>query len=86
MPTCHEVADAIATDRLEEAPLRRRLAVFLHLLLCRHCRRYARQMRTIGVAARELLAHSEGEGKSLERLRRALLRSAGPPNREPDRD
>jgi hypothetical protein len=32
----------------------RRLEVRLHLLMCRHCSRYAEQIRKLGLAARRL--------------------------------
>lgn len=73
MPRCREVSGAVASGALDEAPIRRRLAVRLHLVMCRHCRRYARQLRAIGRATRELLSSSEAEDDSVERLRRALL-------------
>jgi hypothetical protein len=37
-----------ATEYLERSmPLRRRLLVWYHLLICVHCRRYIRQLRVI---------------------------------------
>ncbi len=82
MPRCRDVTRAIAGGALEEAPLRRRLGVRLHLLLCRHCRRYARQIRAIGLAARDVLASPSGEHESLARLRAALLGRLEPPDPE----
>lgn len=79
MPSCRQVARALSTGELEGSPLSRRLAVRLHLLLCQHCRRYARQIRAIGTAARQVMGGQEGERESLERLRRALLDRATPP-------
>jgi hypothetical protein len=78
MPSCREATRMIAGG-LAEAPARQRLGVRLHAMLCRHCRRYARQMRAIGTAARELLARPSGEHESLERLRKALLGRIEPP-------
>ena len=37
MPSCREVTRAIAGGSLEEALLRQRLGVWLHLLLCCYC-------------------------------------------------
>lgn len=73
MPTCREVTRMIASGGLAEASARQRLGVRLHAMLCRHCRRYARQMRAIGMAARKVLARPSGEHESVERLRKALL-------------
>ena len=48
-----------ASDRLASAGFRQRLAVRMHLLMCRHCRRYARQLRAVARAARELARGTE---------------------------
>jgi hypothetical protein len=80
MPSCREVARRISTGELEEALPMGRLGVRLHLLMCRHCRRYAGQLRAIGRVARELLARPTGEEASLERLRRALRDRLKPPD------
>ena len=79
MPSCREVTRAVATDELEGAPLLRRFAVRLHLLVCGHCRRYARHIRAIGLAAREVLARPSGDRESLGRLRRVILARLEPP-------
>ncbi len=83
MLTCKEVTKAIATDELSEAGIRRRLAVRLHLLQCRYCRRYAAQIRAIGEAARGLFGQATDSG-SLEDLKARILsqapKSDGPGN------
>jgi len=79
MASCREVTRAIATGSLEEAPAFQRLGLRLHLLLCHHCRRYVRQLRALGQAARELLARPSGERESLERLRKLFLDRFEPP-------
>jgi hypothetical protein len=73
MPSCREVSRSIASGQAEEPSLRLRLGVRLHLLMCRHCRRYARQIRAIGLAARQVLAGASGERDSLERLQATIL-------------
>lgn len=73
MPSCREVTLKIAAGSLAEASARQRLGIRLHVMMCRHCRRYARQMRAIGLAARELLARNGHERESLQRLRQELL-------------
>lgn len=46
-----------ATEYLERSmPLRRRLLVWYHLLICVHCRRYIRQLRVIIAMLPKLLA------------------------------
>jgi predicted anti-sigma-YlaC factor YlaD len=47
MLNCKELTE-IATDYLEQdLPWGERLRVQLHLWMCRHCRRYLNQMRTV---------------------------------------
>jgi hypothetical protein len=55
--TCKEVSTRIARAEMEGAPLMRRLALWLHLAMCRHCRVFQHQLVAMGRAAR-LLAHA----------------------------
>jgi hypothetical protein len=73
MLKCKEVTRAIAGDELATADWRRRLSVRLHLLVCRHCRRYARQLRIIGEAARHVFGSTTPDSPSRQRLRRSIL-------------
>jgi len=70
MPSCREVTLAVAGEELERASLGRRMMIRLHLLMCRHCRRYAAQIRAVAEAARELASR---QGEDVARLRRAVL-------------
>ncbi len=82
MMTCREVASLIASDGLEGAWWGRRLGVRLHLLMCRHCRRYAEQLRAIGAGARKHWGRQAEDPKTLQRLERDILersKSKGPP-------
>ena len=54
MLRCRDVVELIGTDALTAAPLRRRLAVRLHLGMCQHCRAYARSLRRLAESARAL--------------------------------
>jgi len=54
MLSCRDVSTLLATDALERAPWPRRMSVRLHLMMCRHCRRYEVQLSAIGEAARDL--------------------------------
>ena len=78
MLTCREVSRAVAADELERAGLWQRLGVRLHLLMCRHCRRYAAQLRAIGETTRELFRGETEDRGRIERLRQVILQ-AGPP-------
>jgi len=73
MLTCKEVSKSIASDELTTTSWRQRLSVKLHLLMCRHCRRYARQMRAIGEAAKQIFSDSPADPDSRERLRSSIL-------------
>lgn len=54
MLRCREVTRLHASDELERATLATRIGVRLHLMMCRHCRRYVRELRRIGEAVRSL--------------------------------
>jgi len=54
MLTCRDVTE-LATEYQEETlPLRRRLGMRLHILMCGACRRYLAQLRTVAAALRRL--------------------------------
>ena len=74
MPTCKEVSRAVAADELLAAGWRKRLQIRLHLFMCGPCRRYARQIRHIGTAARELLGNRSLDTPARDTLRDAVLK------------
>ncbi len=76
MLRCNEVARILASDLLDDLAWGRRLALQMHLLMCRHCRRYARQLRAIGTAARRLWGEESVDPSTLERLERGILRDS----------
>ena len=51
MTTCHDISMLVSTGGLAEAPLLRKLEVRMHLVMCRHCRAFRRQVETIAAAA-----------------------------------
>ena len=61
MITCEEVSTLISTDALQAQSAWRRMNVRLHLMMCRHCRRFARQVALLGRAARDLGAIYDAE-------------------------
>ena len=71
----------IASDQLAGAGWGTRLTVRLHLLMCRHCRRYAAQLAAIGTAARSLLQQDPGPPQELEK---AILERCLEVRRKPD--
>lgn len=56
MLSCNEMMRLGASGELEEASWGTRFRVTMHLAMCRHCRRYARQLRMIADAARRIAA------------------------------
>lgn len=78
MLTCREVSRAVASDELGHAGLRRRFGARLHLLMCRHCRRYAAQLRAIAGAARRLARGEQEDPARIERLCDTVLRAVPP--------
>jgi hypothetical protein len=59
MLKCNEVTRLAASEEIARAGLMRRLEFRLHILMCRHCRNYVRQVALIGAAARRLLGADE---------------------------
>lgn len=52
MMSCKETTEGIATDRFANAGFFTRLGLRFHLFMCRHCRRYAMQIRSLGDTTR----------------------------------
>ena len=73
MLTCKELARALATGELEHAGIRRRLAGWLHLLMCGDCRGYKAQLETVGDAARAEAGQLDTQ--SLESLEARVMSS-----------
>jgi hypothetical protein len=78
MLNCREVTRKIASEEFAEAGWRQRLGVRLHLFMCRHCRRYAAQLRAVGRAARSLWTTrpEDEDPDALKRLEEAILKGA----------
>ena len=73
MLRCSEVTRLHASGEIQGASWRRRIAVRLHLLMCRGCRRYIKELAAIGAAARHLAKmRPEDEGRTEAILRRVL--------------
>jgi hypothetical protein len=76
MLCCQEVARKIASDELQEASGWQRLWVRLHLLMCRHCRRYEVQLHSIGELAWKLWGPHTQDPSTLERLEGEIMDTA----------
>ncbi len=73
MLSCKEVTRKIASEEFAEARWWQRLGVRLHLPMCRHCRRYAAQLRAMGEFARNLWGSGSEDPDTLKRLERSIL-------------
>lgn len=62
--TCHDAATLMSTGALATASRTTRLRFRLHLLICRYCRRFLRQMGTITTAARRVSGHHHDEPRA----------------------
>jgi len=51
MMTCKVVSTLVSRDELATAPLAQRVAAWLHLAMCRHCRAFRRQLSAMARAA-----------------------------------
>jgi len=71
--SCREVTRLTASDELSGASLRLRLAVRFHRMLCGACRRYARQIRSLGTLARKCSEPGPEGADTLKRLRGSIL-------------
>ena len=61
MLSCRETTQLISESMERKLPLRRRMAVAAHLLMCRFCSRYRKQLRFMEKAV-DRLVESEKEG------------------------
>ena len=73
MISCKEVIRKIASDEVADAPFLQRLVVRLHLLMCRYCRRYAKQLRTIGALTRKAWCLGDEDRGEVDRLKKNIL-------------
>ena len=74
----------IASEELRATPWLRRLEARLHLIMCRHCRRYSRQIQALGSAVRHTLGGNDLDQDSRGRLRESILRRLSRPEEDPD--
>lgn len=58
MLSCNEVTRLYASDEIRQTRFAERVAVWLHLLMCRYCRRYVQELLAIGAASRQALTQS----------------------------
>ncbi|MDO8794681.1 MAG: hypothetical protein Q7J25_08685 [Vicinamibacterales bacterium] len=61
MMTCKDVSTLVSLGDPASWPVARRLAVWFHLLMCRQCRAFARQVETLARTARRVGGQAETE-------------------------
>lgn len=65
--TCRDVSTLMASGRLGAEPWFRRLLAHAHLAMCRHCRRFRRQIQRLDAGMRRALADLDrGQPADLE--------------------
>ena len=70
MLKCHEVMLKVSSDEFREAKWPARAGLRFHLMMCRHCRAYAKQLQAIGKLARNAWHQ---DPSTLERLGQRIL-------------
>ncbi len=73
MRNCKEVVRLIASEELADAVWLDRALIGLHLMMCRHCKGYAAQLRAIGAAARNRWDSDVADRASFEKLQSSIL-------------
>lgn len=82
MITCKEVATLLDTDELPRQSWWTRSNVRLHLMMCRHCRRFERQLQQLRAGARAVGVAFGAEDRAQD-LERKIARALGLENRRP---
>jgi len=72
MPSCREVAQRLTEGGFEKLPWHRRLPVRMHLLMCEHCRRVARQIVLINQALQRIWMETP-DPSTLDDVKRRIL-------------
>lgn len=79
MLQCSEVARLYASDDVHRAGLRTRLMARVHLMMCRFCRRYVRELAAMGHASRDLFGKGPADPTRTEAIIKRVL-DARPPS------
>lgn len=68
MLKCQDASHLIASGEAEDLGFFKRLELRLHLLMCRHCNNYSRQIQALGTGARRLIRTQEPTQDELQHL------------------
>lgn len=84
MMTCQQLTTTIASGELGEAGWRQRLSIRFHLLMCRHCRCYQRQIAALGDTVRSYSRKAPPPCRELEKGLLQQCQECQPEEKEPD--
>ncbi len=72
MLKCRDLSQLVAADEIEEFGFMKRMELKFHLFMCRHCRNYVAQIRSLGQGARDI-ASADGPGQDqLEKIEKKI--------------
>jgi len=75
--SCRAVANILASDELAAAGRWKRIEVWLHLAICKHCTRFAQQLAQIRKIARGFMVEFESRPMPADFEERMLDRLTG---------
>ncbi len=73
MRTCKEITRLVASGELQDANWWTRVTVRLHHFMCRHCRDYDAQLRSLGHETRRLVEETAVDRATLDGLQSRIL-------------
>ena len=82
MMKCREVATLLDMEQVGEASLWARIGVRMHLMMCQHCRRFARQIRQLRAGAQSMRSVIDSEASDAG-LEEKIARTLGLSDRGP---
>lgn len=77
LPSCKEMSERVSSGEFEGASFLMRFLVRVHLSMCGHCERYARQIKHISQAVREKAERSVDLDRLAVLKKRIIGRLAG---------
>ncbi|MBD3220456.1 anti-sigma factor [bacterium] len=80
MYSCHDVQELVTCGTVEELGAWDRLRFRMHLMMCHHCARFVRQVRSLGDAVRRLLG-APPDPERVQRLEEAVMAHCDGPDR-----
>lgn len=73
MMNCREATHLVASGDAARAGLFTRIGLRIHLMMCGHCRRYARQVGLLGAVARQMWGPGADDPAELEAMKSKIL-------------